>query len=134
MGRVVRVIEVTAGVSAAGAVVGALCGASAVLLLMPFRPGPGALLTLAVAAAGGAVVGAVTAPLVGWGLVRRVPLGRAIGHGAIGTVLGALVGSVAGPAGALAGALLGLGTASVRLAHRSQREQARRPLSDRTAV
>ena len=134
MGRLVRVIEVTAGLSATGAAVGALCGAAAVSLMVPFRTGPGALLTLAVAAAVGTVIGAVAAPLAGWGLLRRVPLGRAIGYGALGTVLGALAGSWGGPVGAFAGALVGFGAASARLAVRARREAARRQLAERAAL
>jgi len=63
-----------------------------------------------------------------------VPLGRAIAHGAIGTVLGAFAGWGAGPAGALAGALLGFGAASVRLGVRARREEARRLPPERPAV
>lgn len=46
---------------------------------------------LAFAAAFGAVCGAVAAPAGGWLLLRRVPLGRAMGWTVIGTVFGAVL-------------------------------------------
>lgn len=61
----------------------------------------------------GAVVGAIGAPTAGWLFFRQVPLGRAMGVTAAGTLLGAAVGwlgfrspVIGGCAGFLAAALL----------------------------
>ena len=90
-----RVFAVTAGLVVAGAVFGALAGVAALaislLLTGEFR---GRLLpeVFAIAAVLGAILGAVCAPIIGWLLLRHVPLGRAFS----GLALGATVGGVAG--------------------------------------
>jgi hypothetical protein len=89
---------VTAGLSAAGGVVGALTAVSAVSALflvsghieILLAGGPPRL--LGVAAAFGAFCGLVGGPLLGWGLLRRVPLGRALVWTAAGTIVGAVSG------------------------------------------
>ena len=47
---------------------------------------------LAIAAGAGAFVGIIGAPLLGWGLLRAVPLGRVILITALGTIGGAVLG------------------------------------------
>lgn len=114
--RARRIALVTAGLIGAGAAVGALCAAAALAVVLACNGVFGDRLTpdewavfLAVAGVFGAVVGAIGAPVVGWGLLRRVPLGRAIAGTALGTIAGGIVGWVAQPVlGAIAGALLGL--------------------------
>jgi hypothetical protein len=88
------VLAVTAGLSLAGAVLGAIASTIALFLATVITDGvPGALQldVLGFAAAFGAVCGAVAAPAGGWLLLRRVPLGRAMAWTVIGTVLGAVV-------------------------------------------
>ena len=78
-----RAAKVTAGLAAAGAVCGAAFGtllASAMFALGPGGPSRYDVpLGLVFGGTFGALVGAAGAPLVTWLLLRRVPLGRAIG-------------------------------------------------------
>jgi hypothetical protein len=121
--RVGRIIGVTLGLAATGAVAGALLG-MLVLTLVAFvslgldigelrRPYVPSML-LAAAAAGSAV-GAVLAPAAAWALLRYVPLGRAIGQTALGAVLGATIGLLIGAEAAIYGTLIGFCAAAVRL-------------------
>jgi hypothetical protein len=119
--RPARIALVTAGLSAAGAIVGGLCSTIAVALIAAIEGGLGTLASrevaslLGIAATFGAVAGMVGAPVLSWTLLRRVPLGRAILFTAIGTIVGALGGELAHPLnpyahalpGVLVGALLG---------------------------
>ena len=78
MSRASRILAVTAGLIALGAICGALLGALVFLgivgLSEGFRFAPlGAV--LAVGAGVGAPVGAVLAPILGWTLLRHVPIG-----------------------------------------------------------
>jgi hypothetical protein len=98
-----RVFYVVVGLSACGAVVGALCAIAAVTVALATRspadaasflaPSPimGAIAQL------GATIGAVGAPALAFGLLRRVPLGRAIVLTGVGTVLGAVMGEWLAP-------------------------------------
>ena len=90
-----RVVAVTFGLSATGALLGGTAGAAAL--------GIGLLLTdgleifrhlniLLIPGIIGAVLGSFCAPLAGWLLLRRVPLGRAFASLVAGTVLGGLAG------------------------------------------
>ncbi|MFN0180323.1 MAG: hypothetical protein ACKVZ0_16100 [Gemmatimonadales bacterium] len=94
MANTLQIVKVTLGLVVAGIVVGAACGVAALGILgvlsgeSPLRDG----LPLAVAAAFGAAVGAVAAPAFSWLLLRYVPLGKAILHCAIGTVVGGVLG------------------------------------------
>jgi hypothetical protein len=121
MARMGRIVGVTLGLAATGAVAGAGLGglvmATTVLVAWHFPESlnlvvPG-FLSGAVA---GAKVGAVLAPAAAWALLRWVPLGRAIGETAIGAFLGAIAGVVLfPPLGGLYGALAGFCAAAVRL-------------------
>jgi hypothetical protein len=80
------------------------------------------------AAGAGAAAGMIAAPLLGWGLLRRVPLGRAILVTAMGTVVGAIGGELLNPLnpyahtvpGVIGGALVGflVAGAGLRIATR----------------
>lgn len=98
MSRSKRIIEVTAGLAVTGAVVGAVCAIGIILVLNAINGGIAGLFSadgavfLAVVAFVGALFGLVAAPLLSWGLLRRVPLGKAI----LATGLGTMTGAVAG--------------------------------------
>ncbi|HKG90448.1 MAG TPA: hypothetical protein VKA84_01075 [Gemmatimonadaceae bacterium] len=121
--RPARIAIVTAGLSAAGALVGGACAAVSLGLVLlclrvvtPRTSLEGAAFVLAFASLVGAVTGAVGAPLIGWGLLRRVPLGRAIAGTALGTVAGGAAGWAVMPVlGSAAGALLGFVAGAVYL-------------------
>jgi hypothetical protein len=129
MDRVARIAVVTAGLSLTGGVIGAVCAASAAGVLMIIEAGVRAFFShatlqlLGPAMGFGFVVGAVGAPILAWGLLRRVPLGRAILVTACGTVLGAIAGELVRPfqylthgvPGFLAGAFAGFVVAGVGL-------------------
>lgn len=90
-----RVIGVTAGLAATGAVLGGGAGALAlgiVLVLSTPAPGLWDLFDLLVPGFIGAFLGFFAAPLAGWLLLRHVPLGRAFGGLVLGTVVGGLAG------------------------------------------
>src|SRR5687768_2929380 len=98
--RPTRIVLVTAGLSVMGGAVGAVTAASAVgaiaLLSAGFHgltsgPMPG---LLTVAAGFGALCGMLGAPVLGWGLLRRASLGRAILWTAVGTIGGAIGGEL----------------------------------------
>ena len=87
----VRVVLV---VGLLGALAGAIVGIVAyfVIALWALRgsmpSGRDAAFVIAIGAAGGAIAGFLLAPLVGFGLLRRVPLGRAIAFTGTGTLAG----------------------------------------------
>ena len=90
-----RAVAVTAGLSAAGAMFGAAAGATALGIVLALSDGFHALRELAVLAVPGVlggVIGAICAPLAGWLLLRRIPLGRAFLGLTVGTVVGGVVG------------------------------------------
>lgn len=134
MYRVKRIVAVTVGLSATGGVVGALCANAAVAILVGIRGGARAvpsheLVRLFEVASGfGAAAGIVGAPLLGWGLLRHVPLRRAIAITALGSVAGAVLGEVARPVAlyptqipaALFGAFLGFLLAGILLSLRGR--------------
>lgn len=90
-----RVVAVTAGLSAAGAAFGAAAGATALGIVLALSDGfhaLGELGILAIPGALGGALGAVCAPLAGWLLLRRIPLGKAFLGLTIGTILGGIAG------------------------------------------
>jgi hypothetical protein len=94
MTRLGRIALVTIGLSVTGAIVGAVAGAAAFLLgvLASGRLSDWGL--SGAAAMLGAFYGSIGAPLFGWLVLRHVPLGRAIGWTALGTVVGGATGWV----------------------------------------
>lgn len=119
-----RILIVTLGLMATGSAIGAVVGALslwvATALLGVGPHGSNGALLLAGAEAG-ALTGAVLAPISAWSLMRYVPLWRAIGEPALGTILGSIAGSAAaaplhgGLAWSILGALIGFVVAAVRL-------------------
>ena len=95
-----RARRVTLGLVATGALCGGLIGTALLTALLgtgPHGRSPYDLrIGLLFGGTFGALVGAVGAPVLGWGLLRHVPLGRAIGLTALGTVAGALGGYALG--------------------------------------
>ena len=91
MSRTLRIVAVTAGLLAAGAVAGALA-ADAALLLASAVEGSGLALNdwepLLFVASVGALFGGVLLPVTAWLFLRRVPLGLAL----LGTVVGTIAG------------------------------------------
>jgi hypothetical protein len=108
-----RILAVTAGLVAGGALFGALAGAVAITILAALLGWRGGVSFLVLEAARkGAVLGAVLLPIAGWTLLRRVPLWRTLTGTIVGTVIGSLVGLVvltviAYPIGVFIGPVLG---------------------------
>jgi hypothetical protein len=117
--RIARIAAVSAGLAAAGAVVGALVG----VLMMTLWLAPGDLPYLwrdwdffLAGALFGAMVGAVLGPVAAWLLMRHVPLWRAVGGTALGTLAAAALGLLfGGQEMSFNAAFLGFGAASVYL-------------------
>jgi hypothetical protein len=128
MDRRERVLSITLTLVGLGAVGGALCGAiipPGIMLVTGYpeellMPGLGRLMALG--AGFGALAGGVAGPAVAWGLLRRVPLGKAVLWAVTGTVIGALIGELLVPfnpygpmMGVIVGGILGFSGASVGL-------------------
>ena len=94
--RTTHVVGVTLGLSAAGIVFGGVAGSATWALTEVLSGGfagswdPDLLLSASLV---GAILGAVCAPLVGWLLLRYVPLGRAFAGLTLGTIIGGVVGA-----------------------------------------
>ena len=120
-----RVVAVTASIALIGAIIGAVIGGvlqSVAVLVAPGTTNEQMEIAL-VGALFGALIGAVLAPITAWVFLRRVPLGRAIAHTAIGATAGATLGLVIpllgfrrfGGGTMLIGTLAGFLVAAVRL-------------------
>jgi hypothetical protein len=94
-----RRLQVTALLSASGAVVGAATAVALSFLATNVAQAtmPAGRVEYYFGPLGFAIVGAVGTPLLTWLLMRRVPLWRAIGEPAIGGVFGTLVALAAIP-------------------------------------
>lgn len=128
--RIGRVVAVTAGLVVAGAVVGAVAGAAMFTLTMLLSGELSKLWVardlLMFAAWFGARAGAVLGPVAAWLLMRHVPLGRAIGGTALGTLAGGALGLLmVGPVESIPAGVLGFCAAAVYLRVRTP-GQARR--------
>jgi hypothetical protein len=114
-----RIVAVTAGISGLGMVCGSLLGSLAFwvqLGLMPGTSAPHEQFKLAMLGiAGGALFGAVLAPIVAWLFLRRATLARAIGETAAGVLLGIAVGAIVWPRHTILLALVGFVAAGARL-------------------
>jgi hypothetical protein len=121
-----RFLVITAGLIATGAVVGALAAMAGYFIgALKTDDGPMGVWGYSFLATVGAAYGAVLAPLFGWLVLRYVPLGRAIGWTALGTVIGGAVG-VATHSDPLFAAPAGFVMASI-LARLSVRRRAAKP-------
>jgi hypothetical protein len=101
MPRFTRVLIVTGGLIGAGIAFGAVASAAAFAIAVALTDGLSAAADrelLGFAAYFGAVIGAVVAPAAGWGLLRRVPLGRAVAWTTFAAVIGGAAGWVVGTA------------------------------------
>jgi len=90
-----RIVAVTIGLAVAGAAFGGIAGVLVLGTISVLTPGFEAFgepLLFAVAATLGALLGAGCAPLAGWLLLRRVPLGRAFRGLTLGTIAGGVLG------------------------------------------
>ncbi|MET0398628.1 MAG: hypothetical protein ABW277_17700 [Longimicrobiaceae bacterium] len=114
--RIARIAAVTAGLVATGAAVGAVLGVLVTVTLLGSAGGGLALLlnidSVLFIGAYGAAMGAVLGPLAAWLLMRHVPLWKAIGGTALGTLAGSLLGLVGDGEMGFAGAFLGFGAAA----------------------
>ena len=126
MSRVARIIAVTSGLVGAGIVLGAIAGGTAfwavgVITEHAFSPE-----AFGIGAVFGAPLGAVTAPLLSWLLLRHVALGKMFLVCSIGTAIGGVVGWFSTTAGGdimlnpLVGAFVGCVTAAIALRSRLQ--------------
>lgn len=127
MTRPGRIVVVTIGLLGAGIVFGALAGGTAFALvgvLAYLRISPELFLFGAMF---GVPLGAVTAPLLAWLLLRRVPLGRMFLVCSAGTAIGGVAGWFATSAGGnfilnpLGGAFIGCLIAAIALWHGARR-------------
>jgi hypothetical protein len=101
MARAGRIIAVTLGLSAAGAVFGGFAGVVALALSLALTEGGDIfsryiLQVLAIPAILGSALGALGAPAAAWLLLRRVPLGKVFLWTVVGTVTGGVAGWIAG--------------------------------------
>jgi hypothetical protein len=113
----VRVLVVWVGLTAVGLVIGAACALTLLAGLFGIIPKLGEPLPVffVVAAGMGGLFGAFLAPVAGFSLLRRVPLGRAILWTTAGTLIGGLAGLLLGGFGLTLGPIAGFGLAAFRL-------------------
>jgi len=88
----VRVVVVTLGLGLAGAAFGGLSAAIALATVMALTGVGKSLGLVALAGEIGAILGVISAPLVVWVLLRRVPLGRAFLWQTLSATLGGIFG------------------------------------------
>ena len=119
--RTGRIALVTIGLIVAGFVFGALAGGTA-FVTVGLLAGEGiSTETFAIGAIFGAPLGAITAPLLSWMLLRRVPIGKMFLVCTIGAAIGGVIGWFASLAGGdiminpLVGAFVGCLIAAVTL-------------------
>lgn len=102
MTRPVRILVVTVGLMAAGAVFGAVAGVIAFGVAEVLTEGPRSALRAAasialIGAYFGAPLGAILAPAAAWSALRNVPFGRMFVWSVAATVIGGVIGWVIGP-------------------------------------
>lgn len=122
--RASRIALVTIGLIMAGLVFGAVAGGTA-FVMVGLLTGEGiATERFVIGAVFGSPLGAITAPLLSWLLLRRVPIGRMFLVCTIGAAIGGVIGWFATIAGGdilanpLAGAFIGCLVSAVVLWHR----------------
>jgi hypothetical protein len=89
-----RLLLITAGLACAGAAFGGLAGGAGLAIALFFEPRwyQRSLEYYVFAAAVGATLGALGAPVVTWVMLRRVPLGRLFAWLTLGTMAAAVLG------------------------------------------
>lgn len=95
MHRLSRILAVTLGLTAAGAAIGFVAGATSLFLALAVTNDISLRFLremLEIGGAYGAMMGAVAAPLASWLFMRHVPFGRSIAWTTVGTVVGGAVG------------------------------------------
>jgi hypothetical protein len=92
MTRLGRIVVVTIGLVGAGIVFGALAGGTAFAFVGLLAGERISTAVFEIGALFGAPLGAVTAPLLAWLLLRRVPLGRMFLVCSVGTAVGGVAG------------------------------------------
>lgn len=124
MARAGRIALVTIGLIVAGFVFGALAGGAAFVTVGLLAGGWISTDTIVIGAAFGAPLGAITAPLLSWLLLRHVPIGRMFVVCTIGAAIGGVIGWFATIAGGdimvnpLVGAFIGSLVSAIVLWHR----------------
>jgi len=130
MARVRRIVGVTAGLIAAGAVFGTLAGAAALSIGLWLEHDRWfANIGLVVGPIFGGPIGAITAPILGWLLLRRVALGKMFVSLSAGTTIGGVIGwmTTSGEmqiGSGLAGAFIGCLVAAIRMRYDEHRLEA----------
>jgi hypothetical protein len=121
-----RIVAVTIGLVGAGLLFGAIAGGSSFALVGILAGEEISLEAFEIGAIFGAPLGAVTAPLLSWLLLRHVPLGKMFLVCSVGTAIGGIVGWFATAAGGdimvnpLVGAFVGCVIAAIALRYRVQ--------------
>ncbi len=120
MNRPARVALVTTGLVGVGALFGAVAGTIAVAISLTIDGLQSLIAAAYLGALFGAPLGGIAAPILGWSLLRRVPLGKMFVGCAAGTIIGGVIGFMLSTRlgdimiGGLGGALLGcLGVAVI---------------------
>jgi len=126
MTRLGRIVVVTIGLVGAGIAFGAVAGGTAFAFVGLLAGERVSTEVFEIGALFGAPLGAVTAPLLAWLLLRRVPLGRMFLVCSVGTAIGGVAGWFATPAGgdiivnSLGSAFIGCLIAAIVLWHRAR--------------
>jgi hypothetical protein len=126
MVHVGRAVLVTIGLAGAGILFGAIAGGTAFTFVVLVAGARVSFEAFEIGAFFGAPLGAVTAPLLSWLLLRRVPLGQMFLVCSFGTIVGAIAGwFTAAPNEeavdwALVGAFLGSVVAATTLWYRAR--------------
>jgi hypothetical protein len=113
MNRPARVALVTTGLVGVGALFGAVAGTIAVAISLTIDGLQSLIAAAYLGALFGAPLGGIAAPILGWSLLRRVPLGKMFVGCAAGTIIGGVIGFMLSTSlgdimiGGLGGALLG---------------------------
>src|SRR4051812_14798620 len=127
MTRALRIVSVTLGLMGGGFIFGALAGGAAFSTVLLLDGEKIWLEAFGIGSLYGAPLGAVTAPLLSWVLLRRVPLGLMFAVCSIGTMIGGVTGWITTPPlgdpvdRALIGALIGCVVGAIGLWFRVRR-------------
>ena len=124
MTRFARIALLTVGLIVAGGIFGGIAGGTAFSLVTLVLGGGYIGDAFGIGALFGAPLGAITAPLLSWLLLRRVPLGRMFLVCSVGTMIGGVAGYFALAAGGdiilnpLLGAFIGCAMTALLLRYR----------------